>query len=293
MSNLKELRNRRKSVQSTKKITAAMKLIAAAKLRYAQSQVLSSRHYAEALAGIMQDLIQSKNFISTDIPLLSGRKNASTHLFIIATSDRGLCGGFNTSIVREAVRLISQAKDDGKTIKIATIGRKGFDQLKRTYERDIILTYPAYSKPLYRDASAISEKLIELFHSETFDACTIVYNRFISALSQTITHEQLIPIQVDHTSREDQVGGVKAELTFEPNEAHVLEALLPKNLSVQLYKAMLENAASEQGARMTAMDSATRNAEDMLKKLDLTYNRTRQAYITKELIEIISGAEAL
>lgn len=293
MSSLKELRNRRKSVQSTKKITAAMKLIAAAKLRHAQSQIQASRHYAEALAGIMQDLLQAKEFMSASRPLLSGRENPLTHLFVIATSDRGLCGGFNSSIVRTALKLMNEAKSRGQNVKIIVIGRKGFDQLKRLYESSIIARHPAYGKPLYRDAAAISSNLITMFNDRVFDECTIVYNQFISALSQKVAHEQLIPIVLEPLDATAHTNQVSAALDFEPNEEDVLDTLIPKNLSVQIFKVLLENAASEQGSRMTAMDSATRNAEDMMKNLDLTYNRTRQAYITKELIEIISGAEAL
>ncbi|KAB2835583.1 MAG: F0F1 ATP synthase subunit gamma [Caedimonadaceae bacterium] len=292
MSSLKELRSRRKSVQSTKKITAAMKLIAAAKLRYAQSRIQSSRHYAEALAGMMQGLLQAKEFLSASRPLLSGRENPVTHLYIIATSDRGLCGGFNSSIVRRALKLMNDSKNRGQKIKVIVIGRRGYDQIKRSYESSIVERHPAYGKPLYRDATTISANLIKMFNDLVFDECTIVYNQFISALSQKVTHKQLIPIVRSPLTNVQDIM-LSAALEFEPSEEDVLDALIPKNLSVQIFNVLLENAASEQGARMTAMDSATRNAEDMIKNLDLTYNRTRQSYITKELIEIISGAEAL
>jgi F-type H+-transporting ATPase subunit gamma len=296
MSNLKDLRSRRKSVQSTKKITAAMKLIAAAKLRHAQTQVLASRHYADALSGIMNNLLDLRGSLSVSNPLLIGRENVRVHLVIIATSDRGLCGGFNGTVVRNALRIIRESLEKGHAVKLITIGRKGFDQLKKAHGDKIIETYPAYAKPLYRDAALISKELIRLFESNVFDMCSIVYNKFISALSQKVVANQLIPLLVD--SDEETLGssaprGGDSALEFEPSEEQVLEEIVPKNITVQLYSALLENAASEQGARMTAMDSATRNAEDMLKKLNLTYNRTRQAYITKELIEIISGADAL
>lgn len=296
MSSLKDLRNRRKSVQSTKKITAAMKLIAAAKLRHAQTQVFASRHYADALSGIMHNLLEQKCSLSVSNPLLVGREDARVHLIIIATSDRGLCGGFNGTIVRSALKIIRESLEKGQTVKLITIGRKGFDQLKKSYGDAIIQTYPAYAKPLYRDAALISKELIQLFESNVFDVCSIVYNKFISALSQKVTADQLIPVRAaceSETSKNTEPRVSNSALEFEPSEEKVLDEILPKNITVQLYRAILENAASEQGARMTAMDSATRNAEDMLKKLNLTYNRTRQAYITKELIEIISGAEAL
>lgn len=291
MASLKELRSRKKSVQSTKKITSAMKMIAVAKMRHATSQVQAARPYAEGLKEVLTQLLLRQSNLS--LPLLTGTGTQERHLVIVATSDRGLCGGFNGGIIRHLEKHLQELKAQGKSWKILFVGRKGYDILKRKQEKQTLKVLSAYGKPLYRDAQKISEDLIELLENQEFDVCSIVYNKFISALNQIPSLDQLIPVARPQPKTENESTDSTSLYEFEPNEEMILASLLPQNLSFQIYMALLENAASEHGARMTAMDSATRNAEDMIKKLTLTYNRTRQAYITKELIEIISGAEAL
>ena len=244
----------------------------------------------------------SQTGIST---LLTGSGQDKTFLIIVATSNRGLCGGFNSSIVRQVRRMIQEHKNRGHEVKLICIGRKGYEQLKRGYHSHIIELFEAYDKPSFHEAQRMTDLILDLFKRQEFDICSIVYNKFISALSQRVTEHRLIPytsLEMVSSQEIDQSMSVK-EISlnsptenlyhFEPSEQQVLESLLPKNLAVQIFSALLENTASEQGARMAAMESATRNAEDMIRTLDLKYNRTRQAFITKELIEIISGAEAL
>jgi F-type H+-transporting ATPase subunit gamma len=297
MSTLKALRNRKKGVQSTKKITSAMKMIAAAKLRLVQVQAQAARPYADGMQYILEKILLSKDNMASFPPLLAGTGRKETHLFVVITSDRGLCGGFNTSIVRFASSHIAKELKDGVKVKIICVGLKGSEQLQKHYKDSIIDTMHAFSKPLFQDALKISKRLLEMFNRQDFDMCSVVYNKFISALNLKPTRFQLIPfepaLEGGKTLQEKSSKEENAVYTFEPEEEKLLEDFLPKNLAVQIFRALLESAASEQGARMTAMDAATRNAEEMLKKLELTYNRTRQAYITKELIEIISGAEAL
>lgn len=297
MPSLKELRIRKKSVQATKKITAAMKLIAAAKLRRAQEQVQAARPYAALMSDMLRDLVSKMMMTDTTPKLLRGTGQDKTHLIIAATSNRGLCGGFNSSIIREVRRMIHQDETNERLIKIICVGRKGHDQLRRDYEKYIVATFEALDKLTFFEVSRISAHINEMFEAGGFDTCTIVYNKFITALTQKVTTHRLIPYTPLNDSLtsvgKGEGGTILSEYDYEPDETQVLAHLLPQNLSVQIFRTLLENTASEQGARMAAMDGATRNAEDMIRKLDLTYNRTRQAFITRELIEIISGAEAL
>lgn len=279
------------SVKSTRKITAAMKMVAAAKLRRAQDQATAARPYAERIERILGSLASSLKGAPNAPKLLAGTGKSDVHLVVVATSDRGLCGGFNSTIVRGARQLIRQLQSEGKTVKILCVGRKGRDQLRRDFGSQILETIEDVGRPrlTYAAAQSLADKLQAMFVAGEFDVVTIVYNRFKSAMTQIVTRQQLIPFAVE-AGAVDLKGAV---YEFEPDEQELLDALLPRNLAVQAYRALLENAASEQGARMTAMDSATRNAGDMINKLTLNYNRTRQAQITKELIEIISGAEAV
>ncbi len=291
MPSLKDLKNRIKSVKSTQKITKAMKMVAAAKLRRAKEAAEAARPYAEAMERMMANLAAAvPEGIEQAFPLLFGTGRQDTQLIVVATSDRGLCGGFNSTIVRSARRKIRELLAQGVQIKIMCVGRKGFEQLQGEYGKFIIARPDIKGKKIgYGDAEAVGQIIVERFLAGEFDAVHIVYNKFKSAISQIVTWQQLIPLAP--SQKTDAAAAIPYEC--EPDEIDVLRELLPKNLSVQMYRALLENAASEQGARMTAMDNATRNAGDMIKKLNLKYNRTRQAAITKELIEIISGAEAV
>ena len=300
MPSLKDLRVRIASVKSTQKITSAMKMVAAAKLRRAQEQVEAARPYAERMERMLASLAQSAAGQQGAPKLLAGTGQDGVHLLIVGTADRGLCGGFNSNIVRDARRAIAALQGEGKTVKILCVGRKGRDQLRREYGNLIVDTIEdvARPRPSFPVAERIAQRVIDMYEAGEFDVCTMFYARFKSAISQIVTRQQLIPFA---TAAGDGAGlgesdtgvGVKAVYEYEPDEQEILTDLLPRNLAVQIFKALLENNASEQGARMTAMDNATRNAGDMINKLTLTYNRTRQAVITKELIEIISGAEAL
>ncbi len=300
MATLKDLRTRINSVTQTQKITSAMKLVAASKLRRAQEAAESARPYAERMermVGSLAELMRERE----DAPaMLRGSGNDNSHLIVVCTSDRGLCGGFNSSVSR-AVRLrILELRNSGKEVKLYCVGRKGKEQLQREFGSLIIDSTKELGKrgPSYDEADAIGTKITELFEAGQFDVCTIVYNHFKSVMSQIVTFQQVIPFADsaqptgDNEPEEqfDHGGGI---YEFEPEEAEILEDLLPYNLSIQVFRSLLESAASEQGARMTAMDSATRNAGEMIDKLTLNYNRTRQAKITGELIEIISGADAL
>jgi F-type H+-transporting ATPase subunit gamma len=294
MPSLKDLRIRIRSVQSTQKITAAMKVVAASRLRRAQEQAEAARPYAQRMERVLASLAARMTGLPTAPPLLVGTGKDETHLIVVATSDRGLAGGFNASILREARRRIRELEAAGKRVMILTVGRKGRDGLRRDYGRAIhdSLTDIGRRHLSFDEARDIAERILVLFRAGSFDACTIVYNRFRSAITQIVTVRQLIPfpIEAEDSGVSPATAGV---YEFEPSEEEILGELLPQNLAVQIYMALLENAASEQGARMTAMDNATRNAGDMIGRLTLNYNRTRQAAITKELIEIISGAEAL
>jgi F-type H+-transporting ATPase subunit gamma len=292
MPSLKTFRLRIRSVQSTQKITKAMKMVAAAKLRRAQEQAMAARPYAEAMDKVLAALGQS--FKGTGPRLLAGTGSDKVQLVIVATSDRGLCGAFNSSIVREARRTIRQMLADGKTIKILCVGRKARDQLRRDFGALIIDTITELGRPRlgFADAQKVSAKVMQLFDAGDFDVATVIFNRFKSAMTQIVTVQQLIP---PPPPAEDAgpatMGGAIYE--FEPDEAEILADLLPRNLTVQIFRALLENAASFYGSQMTAMDNASRNAGEVIKKLTLQMNRSRQASITKELIEIISGAEAV
>jgi F-type H+-transporting ATPase subunit gamma len=293
MPSLKDLRVRIRSVKSTQKITAAMKMVAASRLRRAQEQAEAARPYAQRMERMLSSLAGKMAGMPGAPPLLSGTGKDQVHLLIVATSDRGLAGGFNATILREARRQIRSLQSAGKTVKILTVGRKGRDSLRRDNAKLIVesITDVGRKRVAYSEAREISEKVLAMFHSGGFDACAIVYNRFKSAMTQIVTVQQLIPFAPPKAAEATTVLGAVYE--FEPSEEEILTALLPNNLAMQVFTALLENVASEQGARMTAMDSATRNAGDMIDRLTINYNRTRQAVITKELIEIISGSEAL
>ncbi len=294
MATLKELRDRRKSVQSTQKITLAMKMVAGAKLRRAQQYVEAGRPYAHRMRKMLRDLAVNAQALESPQPLLTGRGNTGVHLIVVATSDRGLCGGFNSSILRHAKKMIISSQAEGQSIKLLCIGRKGKEVLTREYGELVVESFTELGHPRLRfsDAQRIADSLLNMFEDGLFDVCTLIYNHFKSAMIQEITSQQIIPVPIE--LEEAQSGPVlKALYEYEPVEETILGKLLPQNIAVQIYNALLENAASEQGARMTAMDNASRNAGDMIRKLTLAYNRMRQAHITRELIEIISGAEAL
>lgn len=293
MPNLKDLKVRINSVKSTQKITSAMKMVAAAKLKRAQGAAEAARPYAVRMDRMIAALGAK---VSSDggPKLLSGTGRDDVHLIVVATADRGLCGGFNSSIVRAARRKIDKLVAEGKTVKVMTVGRKGREQLRRLHGDKIISSKENLARTVvgFSVADEIGRELIRRFEDGEFDVASIFYNRFQSAMTQIVTEQRLIPASLPEVE-EENTGELKALYEFEPDEESILAALLPRNVATQIYTALLENAASEHGARMTAMDNATRNAGDMINKLTLTYNRTRQAYITKELIEIISGAEAL
>ena len=299
MPNLKNLRTRINSVKSTQKITAAMKMVAAAKLRRAQEQAEAARPYAERMERMLGSLASSLAPGAGTPALLGGRGHDRVHLLVVATSDRGLCGGFNSTIVREARHRVRALQSDGKEVKILCIGRKARVQLLREYGPLIIETIDEVGRPSlgYADAGAIADRLVALHDADAFDVCAIIYNKFASAIRQIVTVQQLIPFgppAADEAGREQaRTTGSRAVHEFEPDEGDILADLLPLNLSIQIFRALLENNASEQGARMAAMDNATRNAGEMIDRLTLNYNRTRQAAITSELTEIISGAEAV
>jgi F-type H+-transporting ATPase subunit gamma len=296
MPNLKDLKTRITSVTSTQKITSAMKMVAASKLRRAQTAAEEGRPYAERMTRMLGALMASLPTLDGAPALISGTGD-EVHLIVVMTADRGLCGGFNGSIVRETRHQITALTEAGKSVKLYCVGRKGRDALKREYGDLIVDTLENATRTGADFATArdIAGRLVALFEAGDFDVCTVVYNRFQSAMTQVVTQQQVIPFPLpdaDETEEADDTE-LKALYIMEPSEEAILEELLPRNLSVQIFRAMLENYASEQGARMTAMDNATRNAGEMIDNLTLTYNRTRQALITKELIEIISGAEAL
>lgn len=296
MANLKDLKNRINSVTSTQKITKAMKMVAASKLRRAQEAAEAARPYAERMENVLSGLADSVKGIAGAPKLLVGTGADKTHLVIVATSERGLCGGFNTSIVKAARLKIQELTKAGKTVKILCIGRKGFAQLQRIYGEKIIevVDLSEVKNLGFSDVSPIADKVLGMFDASEFDFVTLFYARFKSALTQIVTEQQLIPAAFEEKEGEAKGESLKGSIyEYEPEEKEILSTLLPRNVAVQLFRALLENAASEQGARMTAMDSATRNAGDMIDRLTLQYNRTRQAAITNELIEIISGAEAL
>jgi F-type H+-transporting ATPase subunit gamma len=299
MPSLKDLKNRITSVESTRKITAAMKMISVSKLKRAEVSAQEGRPYARRMQRMLADLISSLPSLDVAPPLLAGNGKDETYLLVVVTSDRGLCGGFNTSIARAARRRIVELKGQGKEVRILCVGRKGRDSLRRDYRSLIIdsLENVTRSGAQFGSARDIARRLRNMFESREFDVCLIIYNHFKSAIAQEIKVQQLIPFPpgaldgvAGETGAKDLATGT---YDLEPSEDALLNALLPANVSVQVFGALLESYASEQGARMTAMDNATRNAGEMIERLTLTYNRTRQAAITTELVEIISGAEAL
>ncbi|MEK9692493.1 MAG: F0F1 ATP synthase subunit gamma [Rhodospirillaceae bacterium] len=299
MPNLKDLRVRIDSVKSTQKITSAMKMVAAAKLRRAQEQAEAARPFSDRMDRMMSSLSVGVSEGGSGPELLVGNGKSDTHLILVMSSDRGLCGGFNTNIVREVVRRIERLLREDKKVKLLCVGRKARDVLRRRYGDLILASFEDVGRRnlSYADALKIGEKVLDLFDQGEFDVCTVVYNKFQSAISQTVTAQQLIPYgKSDKDNELEEDTGLNSSgsvYEFEPDENEILAELLPKNISVQIFRGLLESAASEHGARMTAMDNATRNAGEMIDGLTLTYNRTRQAVITSELIEIISGAEAL
>lgn len=295
MPSLKSLRVRINSVKSTQKITKAMKMVAASKLRRAQEAAEAARPYAERMAGILGSLAAGQAGSDTAPRLLVGTGSDQVQLLVVATAERGLCGAFNSSIVKLARRRIDELTAQGKTVKILCVGKKGRDQLRRDHASKIIDTIDLskVKRIGFVDAQEIAERVLAMFEAGEFDVATIFYNNFKSVISQIPTAQQLVPAMVggnDNAAAASEGGAVHE---FEPDEEAILAQLLPRNLSMQVYRALLENAASEMGAKMTAMDNATRNAGEMIKKLTTVYNRSRQAQITKELIEIISGAEAV
>ena len=290
MASLKDMRVRIASTKATQKITKAMQMVAASKLRRAQAAAEAARPFAERMEKVLGNIAASVTDMSSAPKLLAGNGNNQVHLLVVCTAERGLCGGFNSSIVRLAREHINRLVADGKTIKILCVGRKGADQLRRQYSQNIIEVIELRVKTLgFEHANQVGRKIIELFDKGEFDVATLFFSRFRSVVQQIPTALQIIP-PVFPAKSEDAPAAV---YEYEPDEIDILTELLPRNISVQVFRAVLENAASEQGARMSAMDNATRNAGEMIRKQTITYNRTRQAMITKELIEIISGAEAL
>ena len=291
MASLDDLKKRISSVKSTQKITKAMKMVAAAKLRRAQENAERGRPYSEKMNNIILNLSSSVSDKENAPKLLQGTGQEKTHLCVVLTSDRGLCGGFNSNIIKKAKLFFQKISNENKSLKIITVGSKGYDQLKRQYKNNIIdkLSFKDSKNINYFDANKVGKIIIEKFEKEEFDVCTIFYNQFKNVITQIPQEQQIIPLKTEN--EKDQTNNESYE--FEPEEDEILSNLLPKNISTQIFKAMLENSASEQGSRMSAMDNATRNAGEMVDKLTIEYNRSRQAAITKELIEIISGAESL
>ena len=291
MASLDDLKKRIVSVKSTQKITKAMKMVAAAKLKRAQENAEKGRPYSEKMNNIILNLSGGIADKENAPKLLSGTGEDKIQLCIVMTSDRGLCGGFNTNIIKKAKVFFEKIKKEGKTLKIITVGSKGYDQLKRNFKDNIVerISFKESKNINYFDADKVGKMIIDSFEKKEFDICTIFYNKFKNVITQIPQAQQIIPLKAS------EVEGVSSEdnYEFEPEEDEILSNLLPKNISTQIFKAMLENSASEQGARMSAMDNATRNAGEMVDKLTIEYNRSRQAAITKELIEIISGAESL
>ena len=291
MASLDDLKKRITSVKSTQKITKAMKMVAAAKLKRAQDSAEKGRPYSEKMNNIILNLSNGISDKESAPKLLSGTGKEQVHLCVVMTSDRGLCGGFNSNIIKKAKSFFAKILKEGKELKIITVGSKGNDQLKRTYGNKIIenISFKNSKNVNFFDAEKVGKLIIEKFEKDEFDVCTIFYNQFKNVITQIPQSQQLIPLKT-----EDKDGNKTEEnYEFEPDEDEILGNLLPKNISTQIFKALLENSASEQGARMSAMDNATRNAGEMVDKLTIEYNRSRQAAITKELIEIISGAESL
>ena len=292
MPSLDDLKKRIKSVKSTQKITKAMKMVAAAKLRKAQESAEKGRPYSQKMHNIILNLTKSISDPQNAPKLLVGTGQDKTHLCVVLTADRGLCGGFNSNICKLAKTSFKKILGEGKNLKIITVGTKGLDQIKREYDKHIIkkFSFKDRKQISFNEADIIGKEIIELFNKNEFDICTLFFNNFKNVISQIPQAQQIIPAEQSISEVEDKRN---LSYEFEPEEDEILEDLLPKNITTQVFKAFLENAASEQGSRMTAMDNATRNAGDLVDKLTINYNRSRQASITKELIEIISGAESL
>ena len=295
MPSLKDLRNRIASVTATQKITRAMQMVAAAKLRRAQEAAEAARPYAERMDAVLANLGKRIDAGQGASPLLVGTGSDKTHLLVVASAERGLCGGFNGNIARLARHDAMALLEAGKTVKILCVGRKAGDVLRRDLGSHIIDTVDlkGVRQIGFENARDIGQRILEMFEQKEFDVCTLYFSEFQSVLSQEPTALRLIPAKIPEAEAQEPSAGVAAVYEYEPDEEEILAELLPLNVSTQIYRGLLENAASEQGARMTAMDNATRNAGDMIDQLTLNYNRSRQAQITKELIEIVSGAEAL
>ncbi len=295
MPSLDDLKKRIASVKSTQKITKAMKMVAAAKLRKAQEAAEQSRPYSDNMKNLMDSI--SRGFVPTDNSrnLLTGSDEDKTYLLVLFTSERGLCGGFNSQISKALREKVVDLQKENKTVKIICIGKKGYDIVKRQYGDQIVDTVDlsAVKSIQYEDAKKISDKIIKMYFDAEFDKCLIFYNKFKSVISQIPTEQQVVPAEIVENDNDENISRNNSFFEFEPNEKEILEELLPLNFAVQIFKALLESSASEQGSRMSAMDNASRNASDMIDSLTLFYNRSRQAVITKELIEIISGAEAV
>lgn len=297
MANLKDLKGRISSVKKTQKITSAMKMVAAAKLRRAQEGAENARPYAERMNRMLTSIAASIGDPEGAPKMLTGT-GGNRHLYVICTSDRGLCGGFNGSIAREARKRLREHRRNNDEFKVITVGRKGHGLLRGEFGDNIVATFTDIGRRgvQFEEAVEVANKITELFEDDQFDICTIVFNKFESAITQVVTPQQLIPFSApvgDDKADDESADGPRTVFIFEPDEEEILEDLLPRNIATQVFQALLESSASEHGARMTAMDNATRNAGEMIDDLSLTYNRTRQAVITSELIEIISGAEAL
>ena len=290
MANLKDLKTRINSVKSTQKITAAMKMVAAAKLRRAQEAAESGRPYANRMRRVIANLA-AKADVNSAPALLVGNGKSATHLLVVISADRGLCGGFNGSITRQTRTEVTRLQDEGKTVKLLMVGRKSADALRREYGKQFIDSFEGIqgTSVSFSDAASLADTIRTGFEAGDYDVCTMIYNKFVNAITQEITLTQLIPAETDAVDDSD----AKVNYEYEPEEDELLDILLPRILSTQLYSALLESSAAELAARMTAMDNATRNAGDLIDRLTLVYNRTRQAAITSELIEIISGAEAV
>ena len=292
MPSLDDLKKRISSVKSTQKITKAMKMVAAAKLRRAQESAEKGRPFSEKMNNIILNLCDSITDKESASKFLIGTGKDNIHLCVVITADRGLCGGFNTNICRKAKNYFEKILKEEKTLKIFTVGSKGYDQLKRAYGSYIVekINFKGFKKISFKEAEEIGKRIIKLFNENQFDVCKIFYNKFKNVITQIPQAQQIIPVEKLEKKNDKKTENF---YEFEPEENEILNDLFPRNISTQIFKAFLENAASEQGSRMTAMDNATRNAGDLVDKLTITYNRSRQAAITKELIEIISGAESL
>ena len=290
MANLKDLKTRINSVKSTQKITAAMKMVAAAKLRRAQEAAESGRPYANRMRRVTANLA-AKADVNSAPALLVGNGKSATHLLVVISADRGLCGGFNGSITRQTRTEVTRLQDEGKTVKLLMVGRKSADALRREYRKQFIDSFEGIqgTSVSFSDAASLADTIRTGFEAGDYDVCTMIYNKFVNAITQEITLTQLIPAETNAVDDSD----ANVNYEYEPEEDELLYSLLPRVLSTQLYSALLESSAAELAARMTAMDNATRNAGDLIDRLTLVYNRTRQAAITSELIEIISGAEAV